>query len=229
VRAGVVELPARTSSQFASSLMLALAQVEGESEVRLAAPVASRPYLAVTAEVAEAFGLRFGFVDEPDGGLSIRVPGGQRPAASRYAVEGDWSGAAFMLVAAALLERSVALVGLRREAVQGDRVVAELVGRFGARVGWRGAALVLEPGPLRGAGAIDVGATPDLFPPLCALAAGSVGSTVLYGAPGLRDKECDRIAAMAEGLGRLGVRCRERRDGIEIGGGSDRGGGGACL
>lgn len=224
VQAGVVALPARTSSQFASSLMLALAQVEGESEVRLAAPVASRPYLAVTAEVAGAFGLRFDFVDEPDGGLCIRVPGGQRPAASRYAVEGDWSGAAFMLVAGALLGRSVALVGLRGDAAQGDRVVAELVGRFGARVGWRGGALVLEPGPLRGGGAIDVGATPDLFPPLCALAAGSGGTTVLYGAPGLRDKECDRIAAMAEGLGRLGVRCHERRDGIEIVGGVVGGG-----
>lgn len=225
VRAGVVELPARTSSQFASSLMLALAQVEGESVVRLAGPVASRPYLAVTAEVAGAFGLRFDFVDEIDGGLSIGVPGGQRVGASGYVVEGDWSGAAFMLVAGALLGRSVALVGLRGDAVQGDRVIAELVGRFGARVGWQGGALVLEPGELVGGGGIDVGGTPDLFPPLCALAAGSVGRTVLYGAPGLRDKECDRIAAMAEGLGRLGVVCRERRDGIEIVGGGIGGGG----
>ncbi|MEZ4435691.1 MAG: hypothetical protein R3F65_25110 [bacterium] len=67
-------------------------------------------------------------------------------------------------------------------------------------------------------GWIDVG-TPDLFPPLCALAAVSRGRTVLFGAPGFRDKECDRIAAMGAGCRALGV-CAER--------GWDRDRGGMC-
>lgn len=223
IEAGEVALPARTSSQFASSLMLALAQCAGESVVRLAAPVASRPYLAVTEAVAAAFGVRFEVVTG-EGGLVIRVPGGQRPAATGYRVEGDWSGAAFPLVAGAVLGRAVAVEGLRRDSAQGDRAVAEVVGRFGASVEWVGELLRVEPGALRAPAPVDVGATPDLFPPLCALAACSEGTTVLYGAPGLRDKECDRIAAMAAGLSALGVRCRERADGIEIEGGPIGGG-----
>lgn len=230
IAAGEVALPARTSSQFATSLMLALAQCAGDSVLRLAAPVASRPYLAVTEAVAAAFGVRF-VVDEGPAGLVIGVPGGQRPAAAGYRVEGDWSGAAFPLVAGAVLGQAVAVEGLRRDSAQGDRAVAELVGRFGPEVGWVGALLRSTPGALRAPAPVDVGQTPDLFPPLCALAACSEGRTVLYGAPGLRDKECDRIAVMAAGLTALGVRCRERADGIEIEGGLGAGeasGGVAC-
>lgn len=223
LRAGEVVLPGGSSSQFASSLMLALARVPGESTLRLRGPVASRPYLDVTVAVAGAFGLRFGVEGDGDG-LVVRVPGGQRVAAGEFAVEGDWSGAAFMMVAGAVLGRVVRLVGLRADSAQGDRGVVALVRRFGVGVEWVGDALVVSPGALVGGGWIDVGGTPDLFPPLCALAAVSRGRTVLFGAPGLRDKECDRIAAMGAGLRALGVVCSERGDGIEIEGGDVSGG-----
>ena len=64
---------------------------------------------------------------------------------------------------------------------------------------------------------------PDLFPPLCVLAACSRGETTLLGSPGLRHKECDRIAAMAEGLTAAGVDVEERPDGLIVHGGTLRG------
>ncbi len=215
---GAMTLPARVSSQYASSLMLAGALLDGDSALTLPAPVASRPYLDLTREVAGAFGLKFVFEVRPDG-LRVGIPGGQRPQASRYAVEGDWSGAAFPLVAGALLRRPVALTGLRRDSAQGDRAVTDVVRRFGPAVGWQGHRLTLAPAPLRAPGVVDLGATPDLFPPLVALAAVADGVTTFVGAPSLRHKECDRIAAMAEGLSRLGVVCRERPDGLVVHGG----------
>lgn len=215
---GAMTLPARVSSQYASSLMLAGALLDGDSALTLPAPVASRPYLDLTREVAGAFGLTLSFEDRPDG-LRVGIPGGQRPSASRYAVEGDWSGAAFPLVAGALLRRPVTLTGLRRGSAQGDRAVVDLVRRFGPAVGWQGDRVLLTPAPLRAPGAVDLGATPDLFPPLVALAAVADGVTTFVGAPSLRHKECDRIAAMAEGLTRLGITCRERPDGLVVHGG----------
>ncbi|MCA9541325.1 MAG: hypothetical protein KC620_20630, partial [Myxococcales bacterium] len=69
---------------------------------------------------------------------------------------------------------------------------------------------------------ISLAATPDLFPPLVALAAVAPGLTVFTDAPGLRHKECDRIAAMAAGLAALGIEATERPDGLIVNGGRPR-------
>lgn len=221
ISAGERVLPPRVSSQYASSLMLAAALLEGDSVVILPAPVASRPYLDITREVAAAFGVELAFAEDA-GGLRAAIAGGQRPKASRYAVEGDWSGAAFPLVAGAVLGRRVALTGLRRDSAQGDRAVVDVIGRFGPRIAWRDGMLALEPMPLKAPGVIDLEATPDMFPALVALAAMAEGTTTFVGAPSLRHKECDRIAAMAAGLGDFGVECSERPDGLVVVGGGIR-------
>ncbi len=57
---------------------------------------------------------------------------------------------------------------------------------------------------------------PDSFPALCVLAAARPGRSELLGAPALRHKESDRVAAMATGLRALGVICEERADGLVI-------------
>ena len=62
----------------------------------------------------------------------------------------------------------------------------------------------------------DLGSRPDTFPALCVAAAARAGPTVLRGAPALRGKESDRIAAMAAGLRPLGVACDELPDGLVV-------------
>lgn len=62
----------------------------------------------------------------------------------------------------------------------------------------------------------QLGQAPDSFPALCALAAARPGRSELLGAPALRLKESDRVAAMAAGLRALGVACEERADGLVI-------------
>ncbi len=220
ILAGEVTLPGGLSSQYTSALMLALAQVPGDSQVHLEAPVASRPYLDLTVEVAAAFGLRFE-IDEDDTGLTFTVPGGQTPSTARYYVEGDWSGAAFPLVAAAITGQTVCLDGLREHSAQGDKAIAHLVAKFGAEVHWDGTKLLCTGKALNAIDLIDVGAVPDLFPILCVLAACAKGTTRIDGSPGLRHKECDRIAAMAIGLQRCGVQVEQLPGGLIVHG-SDR-------
>lgn len=219
------------SSQYTSALLLALAQAVGSSRVRLLPPIASRPYLELTVAVAAAFGLTIHTHERVDGGLEFLAPGAQRPhlalddgGRGHYAVEGDWSGAAFPLIAAALAEVPLSLSGLRADSAQGDRAIVALLRRFGVDVGVTPSGLVGVRGArLRAAERIDVAATPDLFPPLCALAACAPGTTRLHGSVGLRHKECDRIAAMAAGLRACGVSCTELPDGLIIEGGAPRG------
>jgi len=225
VTAADVDMPANISSQYISSLLLALAMADGET-ARLSAqrPVSSRPYLDITTDVASAFGLSW-HVDEAEA-LTFDVPARQVPTAPTggFVVEADWSTAAFPLVAAALSGISVGIEGLRRSSAQGDRAVVDVLARFGVRIAWRstdnGDVLEMDPAPLQAVEHIDVFATPDMFPALCALAACSAGSTRIDGAPSLRHKECDRIAAMVTGLRTLGVTVQELDDGAIITGGS---------
>lgn len=219
-----VTLPARTSSQYASAILLAAAMhVPGSTKVCMRRPVASRPYLDITLEVAGAFGLCFGIV-EGDAHLVFSAPGAQRPKATAFEVEGDWSGAAFPLMAGALLGVPVTLTGLRRDSSQGDAVVVALLRRFGLAINWVGEALELQPTRLVGAGTIDLGAAPDLFPALVALASRAAGETTFVNAPSLRHKECDRITAMSVGLSQLAIENQERPDGLWVRGGPPKGG-----
>lgn len=77
----------------------------------------------------------------------------------------------------------------------------------------------------------DLGTRPDTFPALCVAAAARAGTTILRGAPALRGKESDRIAAMATGLRPLGVGCDELPDGLVVRGRTrfDADGGGPVL
>ena len=117
------------------------------------------------------------------------------------------------------------LRGLDAHDPQGDRAIVSFMERFGQGMYWDGDVLCLEPRPLQAAGELDLGATPDLFPALVALAAMCPGQTAFVGAPSLRHKECDRIAAMASILAVLGIPCVEAPDGLTVSGGAPAGAG----
>jgi 3-phosphoshikimate 1-carboxyvinyltransferase len=216
LRSGVVRLPAGSSSQFASALLLSLPFVAGDSQLVLEAPIASRPYLDVTLAVAAQAGLRL----EADLAAGrVRVPGGQQVHATQMAVPGDWSSAAFPLAAAALTGGTVTVRGLDPRDAQGDRAIVDLLRGFGATVRTDGRGVACAGGDLRSPGTVDVAATPDLFPVLAVVAAGSRGTTTFVGGAALRHKETDRIAAVAQGLARMGIAVRERPDGLVVEGG----------
>ena len=141
-------------------------------------------------------------------------------------IPGDLSAAAFLLVAAQVIE--------------GSRVTARGVGVNPTRTGIleiardMGAGLAVEPGgeragepiaeihawsaPLR---AITIGGEVvprgiDEIPIACALAARASGKTTIANAEELRVKESDRIATMASVLRAFGIACVENPDGLEI-------------
>jgi 3-phosphoshikimate 1-carboxyvinyltransferase len=227
LRSGAFALPPGTSSQFASALLLSLPFVPGDSTVDLQPPVSSAPYLDVTLELASAFGLRIGRGDHP--GRRFQVSGGQQARATAHTVSGDWSAAAFPLVAAAIAGGTVTVEGVRADSPQGDRAVADVLRSFGAKVTVDETSVTAQGGSLESPGTVDVRATPDLFPALCVLAACARGATTFTGGAALRAKESDRIVAMADGLRRMGVRCEERPAGLIVTGGKPKGASVASL
>lgn len=182
------------SSQFASALLLAAARLPHGLLVRPAGAVVSRPYLELTMRCLRAFGV---VVTETPDGLRV-APGG--PHGASFEVEGDWSAAAFLLAAARIAGRPVRLRNLRDDSAQGDRAIVELLAGLDG------------PPPRQ----FDLRHCPDLLPPLAAAAAFASGPTTITGVAHARIKESDRVAVLADGFRRAGVRVTELADGLQL-------------
>jgi len=167
-------------------------------------------------------------------GASVAITGGQRLTATRVEVPADISSAAFFLVAGALAAHEG--LTLRNVGVNPTRTgILDILGLMGADIrmenrresgGEPSADLIVRASQLRGI-RIPGELVPlaiDEFPVLFIAAAAADGVTELTGAEELRVKETDRLAVMAEGLGRLGVRHELHADGIRIEGGPIAGG-----
>lgn len=215
MRGGRATLPGDMSSQFVSALILAGSKTTAGVDIEIAGQLKSRPYVDITLEMMEDFGARAERVGE-----GFHVAGGQRYRAREYRVPGDFSTAAFPLVAGALAGE-VAVENLPARTAQGDKAILDYLERFGADVRRDARRANVRKSALRGCH-IDLSDTPDAFPALCALAAHAQGETVLSGAAHLRFKESDRIRAMVTNLQKMGVDAREREDGAVIRGGPVR-------
>lgn len=214
LRGGRTTLDAGESSQYLSALLIAALAAREPVEVTVER-LTSTPYVDLTFEAIAAFGGRLeALPDAPGGSRRWRVEPSPL-AAGEVTVESDYSAAAYPAAAAALTGGPVVLEGLRRDSAQGDRRFLDLLAEMGARVAWRGAELVVEGGPLAALDA-DLSDVPDQVPTLAAVAPFARGTTVIRNVAHLRIKECDRLAAMARELGRLGVPVEERADGLVV-------------
>ncbi|MHA1730881.1 MAG: 3-phosphoshikimate 1-carboxyvinyltransferase [Promethearchaeota archaeon] len=222
--AGDVEIRGDISSQFITGLLmvLPLARPGGgrvASKIRLTTPLKSAPYVEMTLRVLAEFGVEVSVGESPRGLPEYTVPAGQEYKPVQYQVPGDFSSAAFPLVAAAITEEpsSVTVGNLDLEDPQGDRKVLEVLEGVGVEVrGNLGAGEVTVES--RGARKpllpfnIDGSDTPDLVPIFSVLGTRCGGESTLYDIEHVRYKESDRISVMARELGRMGAVVEEGRD-----------------
>jgi 3-phosphoshikimate 1-carboxyvinyltransferase len=201
------------SSQFISGLLIACPLKATATDLEVLPPVKSHPYVEITLAMLDAFGVEA----MPRAG-GYHVPGGQAYGGSSYRVPGDFSSAAFPLVAAAITGGEVTLEGFDRHLPQGDARILDLLRAFGANVAVEGGRAAASQGPLVG-GHVDVSETPDLFPILAVLAAYAEGESVLSGGEHLRYKESDRIRTTTRFLGQMGAWVKETPDGCVVHGG----------
>lgn len=204
------------SAQIKSAILLAGLNTPGETLVT--EPALSRDH---TERMLTAFGARV----ERDG-LTVRVDGWPTLKGQQVVVPGDFSSAAFPMVAATLVAGSEVL--LQGVGVNPTRTgLLEILAAMGADItlenqrissGEPVADLRVRHAPLRGIsiGGDVVTRAIDEFPVLFIAAAMAEGVTEVTDAAELRVKESDRIAVMAQGLRQLGVTLEERPDGLRI-------------
>lgn len=206
---GVYRVAGNISSQFITGLLLALPLLKDDSKIILTTDLQSSSYIDMTTDIMCKFG-----VDVERTETGWKISGGQSYQPQCFTVEGDWSQAAFFMTAAAL-DGKITIDNLDINSHQGDKACIEIYKRFGARITEDKGNLIIEHDRLKGI-EIDAKNIPDMVPALAVTAALADGITVIKGAERLRIKECDRLAAMADGLSRLGADISETKDGLII-------------
>ena len=144
----------------------------------------------------------------------LHTPGRRLYQPAELRIEGDWSGAAPLLVMASSWG-PLCVSDLDPSSSQPDRGLLEALTLAGAAVHVGRRHVTVSPGVPR-AFTFDATHRPDLFPPLAALAAACPGESRLIGVHRLHDKESDRAAALCTQLARLGCDIRTRDDALLI-------------
>ena len=211
---GIEYSPRVASAQVKSAVMLAGLAASGPTSVNEL--VRTRDH---TERVLEATG-----IEVTVNGLTVTVQPGV-PLAVEIDVPGDFSSAAFVLAAAAIVPGSDVLV--RSVGLNPTRTgFLGLLERMGADLEVTLESEDWEPrgsvraryAPLRAVelSAEDVASAIDEITLIALLATRAQGRTRITGASELRLKESDRIAGTVTGLAALGARVEETRDGVEV-------------
>jgi len=207
------------SSQFISGLLFALPLLDGDSKILITSELESKGYVDLTVDMLK----RFSVDVENLGYREFRIKGNQLYKAVDCSVEGDFSQAAFWLVAGTL-GADIECLGLNLASLQGDKAILEIIQRMGGRIELGADSARAVPSKTRGI-TLDASECPDLVPVVTVLAALSEGTTEIVNASRLRIKECDRLKAICTELNRIGADIEEQEDGLVIRGKSSLKGG----
>jgi 3-phosphoshikimate 1-carboxyvinyltransferase len=209
---GPVRLQSNKSSQFLSSLLMVSSYAEQDVCIEIGGTLPSAPYVDITVDVMEEFGVR---VDRPDR-KQFTVRSGQRYRPATFIVEPDVSGAAAFLAACAIAGGEVVIGGLNPRSKQGDIGFFDVLRRMGCRVGEEGGQISLKSGRNLKGIEVDMNSMPDCVPALASVALFAEGKTRITGVGHLRFKESDRLAAIAGELPKLGAKVSVQDSGLEI-------------
>ena len=147
---------------------------------------------------------KFGIKIINDNYKKFNIKGNQKYKPTRFEVESDWSGGAFLLVAGAI-SGDITIHGLHPESSQSDKAVLTALDKAGAKMTVTNNAIEIKKSDLK-AFEFDSTESPDLFPPLAVLAAYSKGISGIKGVNRLIYKESDRAVALVEELGKMGIK-----------------------
>ena len=218
--AGNYTIDGGVSSQFISGLLMALPLTGADSTITVTGKLESASYIELTINALKQFGIE---IQKNANGYSI--PGEQRYSipSAMIAVEGDWSAAAFWLVAGAAGSKSITCTGIDYESsAQGDRRIVDVLRSMGANIITGKNNITAIPSGLT-AGTFDCADIPDLVPIMAVAAAKAQGTTVFNNIKRLRIKESDRVQSILELLSGTGICAYATENSLTVTGGPAHG------
>ena len=197
---GDITVDGSVSSQFITGLLLAMPLAQEDTTLHVTSPV-SIPYIDMTIETARLFGVEI-MHNEGDY-TQFFIEGRQQYTPADISIEGDWSGAATLLVAGAIAGE-VTVKNISTLSKQADTAICHALERAGAGLIIEQDSITVSKRKLRGF-EFDATNAPDLFPALAALAAAAEGESVIIGTDRLRHKESDRAETICHEYEKLGI------------------------
>jgi 3-phosphoshikimate 1-carboxyvinyltransferase len=203
-----IEIDGSLSSQFLTGLLMAYGAAEADGVAIKVNDLKSKPYIDLTLQVMK----HFGWEVQNENYAIFRFTKNTAALINdiTYEVEGDWSGAAFLLVAGAIAG-NITVEGLDVFSTQADKAILQALSDSGCALSIQDKKIEIGPLPLK---AFHFNATdcPDLFPPLVALASYCEGTTVIEGVNRLAHKESNRGLTLQEEFGKLGIEIQLQDD-----------------
>ncbi len=183
---GEIDVNIQDSSQFVSGLMMA-------GDFKFTTPgLEKKPYVEMTRKMMAEF-------------------------KSPYQIEPDASTASYFFAAAALTVGQIFIPNMHLVMLQGDLQFLTVLEQMGVVIEFKNNGVSVKgTSNLCGLGEIDMTGFTDTFMTLAAIAPFADKPTIIKGLRHTRLQESDRVAAMAEGLTRLGARVETTEDSITI-------------
>ncbi len=217
LKGGKIEIDGSLSSQVLTGLLISLPVVEEDSEI-IVHNLKSKPYIDLTLQIIKDFGVTI----ENHNYKKFVIKGKQKYIARDYKVEGDWSGASFLLVAG-LISGEVKVTGLNIESIQADKEIINAIKSAGGNISIDSESVITKKSNLT-AFEFDATDCPDLFPPLVTMAAYCKGISKITGVSRLKHKESDRASVLKNEFYKIGIQVEIKDDVMDIHGGKVLGG-----
>ncbi len=209
-----VELNIDASSQFLSALLLCGVMCQEGITIHLTGKRSARAYVGISMDMMEQFGCRTEQMDED----TYRVLPGQRYRGGEYQIEPDVSAACYFYGLAAVTGGEAKVKHVHRATTQGDIKFVDVLEKMGCLVREEADGILVTGARDRKLMGVHVCMSDfsDQTMTLAALAPFAEGDTVIDGVGHIRGQESDRIRAIVTELGRMGISCEEREDGLTI-------------
>lgn len=214
---GYATVDGSLSSQILTGLLIAAPYAQ-KDVILCVKDLKSKPYIDITLDMMKKFGVAVGR-HEYD---SFVVPAEQKYQAQDFKIEGDWSGASFLLVAAAL-NGKITVENISMNSCQADKAIIEVLQLVGANICINDNSISVSHKDLNPFN-FDATECPDLFPPLVSLAAHCKGVSVIKGVSRLAHKESNRALVLQTEFAKVGLNIELKDDEMLVYGSALQGG-----
>lgn len=196
-----IQVDGSESSQGITGLLYAFASSVKANTLLSVTKVVSKPYIDLSISLLEPFGMSAKWMT--DDRIFI-FPRKQILGNVEVTVEGDWSSAAFLLIAGVLCG-DIQIENLNPHSQQGDKFILDIFSKIGIHYSINKLGVSVKQQRDFKSFTCDLTHTPDLFPPLVVLASFANGRSVLKGAGRLVNKESNRAVELVKMFSSLGV------------------------
>ncbi|CAL4321285.1 3-phosphoshikimate 1-carboxyvinyltransferase [Buchnera aphidicola] len=211
---GKIIINGNISSQFLTSLLISAPLAKLDTNITLKKPLISKPYVDITMKLMKNFGITV----YHENYQKFFIKGNQiYYSPKNIYIEGDASSASYFLAAAAIKGKSVRVIGIDKNSIQGDIQFVNILKKMGGKINWGKNFVKCSEGRLK---AIDLDANdiPDAAMTIAILALFTYNgkTTIIRNIYSWRLKETDRLKAMTIELKKIGAFVIEGKDYICI-------------